>query len=598
MTPIQALRDIWGFNEFRSVQAEVIDTVLAREDALLVMPTGSGKSICFQVPAVVQSGLTVVVSPLLALMRDQVSALRQNGIKAAALNSASTPEEITEIRRSAICGELKLLYVSPERLLSAGFVNELLEYSPVLLAIDEAHCMSQWGPDFRPEYARLGEVRARLPGVTTLALTATADPATQVDIRNRLGLPNARTFIAGFDRPNIRYTVVPRQEPMRQIEHYIKARPGQSGIVYCMSRKKTEDLAESLRAVGVRAQCYHAGLASAVRERTQDEFLNGDIDVITATIAFGMGIDKPDVRYVIHRDLPKSVEAYYQETGRAGRDGLPAEALLLFSLGDLIFIKRMIGETTDLVVREIESAKLEALTEIVASGNCRRTALRAYFGESVTGNCGNCDACLSPQPRVDITDFARDALMLAYRTGQKAAIYSLSDMLRAHGRPKIADAVEHAEYGKWAALTEVETLHRIRQLVLLGYFRVDLPQHGALKLTPPTKAVLREGKPVTIVPYQTRKEAEKQTSRKAKLPEPEMDEGTESVFQALRSWRKSEATEQGVAAFLIFGDAALRSIASRSPKDRTELLECSGVGTAKADRYGDAVLAVVEESQA
>lgn len=584
MSPQEILRTTWGHPAFRGAQADVVDRALKGQDQLVVMPTGGGKSVCFQIPALARPGLAVVVSPLLSLMRDQVEALRANGVAAAALNSANSAEEGRAIWEQARSGALKLLYVSPERLLSAGMLERLAELPLNGLAIDEAHCMSQWGPDFRPDYARLGLARAALKDVPTMALTATADPATRADIVVRLGLVDPHVTVAGFDRPNIRYMIEPKNSAPKQILRFVKARPGESGIVYCLSRKKVEDVAALLVENGVRAAAYHAGLPQAERDRVQTAFQEDAVEVVCATVAFGMGIDKPDVRYVLHRDLPKSVEAYYQETGRAGRDGEAAEARLFFSLGDVIALKKMIEDASDPVVRRIEGAKLEAMAEIAGSFACRRRALRAYFGEVVTEPCGNCDVCLDPPETFDATAWAVDALTTVHGTGQRHPLGRLDDLMR--GR-----RAEEGVAGTYREMTERESLHRLRQLVLMGYLRIDLTQNGAAKLTPAVRPVLREGVAVTMAHYREIEKPKRDRDRGT----PVMSTDEEALFDRLRALRKEIADAAQVPAYVVFDNKTLHEIAVRRPKTLASLSAIPGIGAKKLADYGDRFLAAVAD---
>lgn len=582
MTPLEALRKVWGYPAFRGPQEQVITTAMSGRDALVVMPTGGGKSLCYQVPAVVGEGIVIVVSPLISLMRDQVEALKGNGVGAAALNSALTMEQASNVWNDARSGKIKLLYVSPERLGMDRTLESIRELNPSLLAIDEAHCVSQWGPDFRPDYARLGAVRASLGNPPTLALTATADAATRTDILVRLNLKDPEIFVAGFDRPNIRYNVVPRESnAARQVLEFIDAHPRECGIIYCLSRKKVESMTEALRDRGVPAASYHAGLPMEERNRVQSEFLENKVRVVVATVAFGMGIDKPDVRWVIHRDLPKSVEAYYQETGRAGRDGKPAEARLLYSPGDVIAVKRLIEGTGDPNVKRIEAAKLDAIAEIAGARTCRRRALRAYFGEVVDEDCGNCDACTSPAERFDATDFTVDALMTIYQTGQRFGVGYIASLLRGSG----ARNPEHAAletYGKWAHRAIDEVLFLVRQLVLQGYLFIDLTRYGAVRLTPSTRAVLREGRRVELDAFRP---AEPKTRRK-KVATPESEDVPADLFEHLRLLRTELAKEQEVPSYVVFDNKTLEAIAAARPRDLDAFARISGVGAAKLERYG------------
>ncbi len=593
MTPLEALRKVWGYPAFREPQESVIAAAMGGRDALVVMPTGGGKSLCYQVPAVVGDRLVVVVSPLISLMRDQVEALKHNGVNAAALNSALSAERALKVWDDARSGALKILYVSPERLAGDRTVESLRALNPALLAIDEAHCVSQWGPDFRPDYARLGYVREAMGDPPTLALTATADAATRTDIVARLHLREPEIFVAGFDRPNIRYMVVPRESnAARQILDFIDSRPGGSkecGIVYCLSRKKVESMTESLKEKGIWAASYHAGLPMDERDRVQTAFLEGGVRVVVATVAFGMGIDKPDVRWVIHRDLPKSVEAYYQETGRAGRDGAPSEARLLYSGGDLIAVKKLIENATDPEVRRIESAKLEAIAEICASRNCRRRALRAYFGENVSEDCGNCDVCLNPIERYDATEFVVDALMTVYKTGQRYGVNYVAGLLRGVG----ARSEEHRAldtYGAYKHRATDEVVYLVRQLVLMGFLSIDLTQFGAAKLTPATRPVLRDGKTVELDAYRV----PEPKTRRAKVAVPESDDVPKDLFEHLRLLRSELARENEVPAYIVFDNKTLEAIASARPTSLGEMARVSGVGEAKLARYGERFVAAVK----
>ena len=589
MTPLEALRKVWGYPAFRGPQERVIETAMSGRDALVVMPTGGGKSLCYQVPAVVGDGLVVVVSPLISLMRDQVEALRANGVGAAALNSALSTEQASQVWSDARSGKLKLLYVSPERLGMERTIESIRDLAPSLLAIDEAHCVSQWGPDFRPDYARLGHVRTGLGNPPTLALTATADAATRADILVRLNLKTPEVFVAGFDRPNIRYDVVPRESnAARQVLEFIDGHPREAGIIYCLSRKKVESMTEALRERGVPAASYHAGLPMEERNRVQSEFLENKVRVVVATVAFGMGIDKPDVRWVIHRDLPKSVEAYYQETGRAGRDGKPAEARLLYSPGDVIAVKRLIDNTSDSEVKRIEMAKLDAIADIAGARTCRRRALRAYFGEIVDEDCGNCDACTSPAERFDATDFSIDAMMTVYKTGQRYGVGYIGGLLRGSG----ARNAEHAEletYGKWTHRAIDEVLFLLRQLILQGYLSIDLTRYGAVKLTPATRAVLREGRRVELDAFRP---AEPKARRK-KVAAPESEDVPADLFEHLRQLRTEIAKEQEVPSYIVFDNKTLEAIAAARPRDLDAFAQVSGVGATKLERYGARFVAAV-----
>ncbi len=582
MTPLEALRKVWGYPAFRGPQEQVIQAAMSGRDVLVVMPTGGGKSLCYQIPAVVGDGLVVVVSPLISLMRDQVEALKANGVGAAGLNSSLTMEQASGVWNDARSGKIKLLYVSPERLGMDRTLESIRELNPALLAIDEAHCVSQWGPDFRPDYARLGHIRASLGNPPTLALTATADAATRTDILARLNLREPEVFVAGFDRPNIRYDVVPRESnAARQVLDFIDKHPRECGIIYCLSRKKVESMTEALKERGVPAASYHAGLPMEERNRVQTDFLENRVRVVVATVAFGMGIDKPDVRWVIHRDLPKSVEAYYQETGRAGRDGKPAEARLLFSPGDVIAVKRLIEGTSDTQVKRIEIAKLDAIAEIAGARTCRRRALRAYFGEVVDEDCGNCDACTSPAERFDATDFVVDAMMTIYKTGQRFGVAYIAGLLRGAG----ARYPEHAEldtYGKWAHRAADEVIFLVRQLILQGFLAIDLTKYSAVKLTPATRAVLREGRRVELDAFRP----VEPKKRRSKVATPESEDVPADLFEHLRLLRTEIAKEEEKPSYIIFDNKTLEAIASARPRDLDAFAGISGVGAAKLERYG------------
>ncbi len=492
--PLDVLRAVFGFDEFRGHQAEIIDHVVAGGDALVLMPTGGGKSLCYQVPALCREGVAIVVSPLIALMRDQVEALRQLDVRAAALNSSIPFSDAMRIERQMRAGEIDLVYVAPERLLTDGFLELLDRCKLALFAIDEAHCVSQWGHDFRPEYLQLTVLHTRYPQVPRIALTATADAPTRRDIIERLDLGQGRVFVAGFDRPNIRYRVAAKQNSRSQLEEFLKnGHAGHAGIVYCLSRSKVEETAAWLAARGYPALPYHAGLDKPVRSAHQDRFIKEDGVVIVATIAFGMGIDKPDVRFVVHLDAPKTLEAYYQETGRAGRDGLPSEAFMLYGLEDVTKLRQLL-ESSDApdAQKQIERRKLEALVGYCETTRCRRQVLLAYFGETLDGACGNCDACLEPAESIDGTELVRKALSCVYRTGQRFGAAHVIDVLRGGDTEKVRKFGHErlTTYGIGQELAASEWRSVFRQLVAIGLLVVDAG-HGGLRLGPDCRDVLR-----------------------------------------------------------------------------------------------------------
>ena len=601
MSALAILNRVFGYPSFRGRQAEIIEQVAGGGDALVLMPTGGGKSLCYQIPALLRPGCAIVVSPLIALMQDQVSALLEAGVRAAVLNSTLGAREAADVERGLITGDFDLIYVAPERLVTPRFMTLIERASIALFAIDEAHCVSQWGHDFRPEYMQLSVLHERFPAIPRIALTATADELTRREIISRLQLEEAKVFISSFDRPNIRYTVVVKDNARERLLDFITNRHrGEAGIVYCLSRKKVEETADWLTARGVAALPYHAGLEQATRARHQTRFVNGDGMVIVATIAFGMGIDKPDVRFVAHLDLPKSIEAYYQETGRAGRDGLPADAWMAYGLGDVVQQRRMIDESeAEDSFKRVSMTKLDALVGLAESAECRRVRLLAYFGES-SHPCGNCDNCIDPPRVIEATEAAQKALSAVFRTGQRFGAGHLTDVLRGN-RTERVQQLRHDQlktFGVGADWNDKQWRAMFRHLIAAGHLLADTEAYGAFKLAGSARAVLQGQQAVWL-----RESAEPATrpkrpagrktgiaSQRETLP------ATNDLLAALRAWRLATAQEHGVPAFVIFHDATLAAVADARPASRDALRGISGIGEKKLERYGNELLRIVRES--
>ncbi len=597
---LHILETVFGYSSFRGQQDEIVQHVVQGGDALVLMPTGGGKSLCYQVPALVRDGVGVVVSPLIALMQDQVDALAEVGVRAAFLNSTQTFDEAMQIERRVRSGDIDLLYVAPERLMTPRCL-ELLEAAHIaLFAIDEAHCVSQWGHDFRPEYIKLSVLHERFPSVPRIALTATADQQTREEIIHRLQLEDARQFVSSFDRPNIRYQIIEKANGRKQLLDFIESEHADdAGVVYCLSRKKVEETAEFLKQSGINALPYHAGMDYAKRTANQSRFLREDKIVMVATIAFGMGIDKPDVRFVAHLDLPKSIEGYYQETGRAGRDGLPANAWMAYGLQDVVQQRRMISESeADETFKRVLGVKLDAMLGLCETLHCRRVRLLDYFGQHGQQACGNCDICLTPPVSFDGTLMAQKLLSTVYRVEQRFAAGHVLDVLRGIDGERVKQwrHDQLSVFGIGSEYGEAEWRAVLRQVIALGLLTVDHENYSSLKLTEEAKPVLRGEQKIQLRQYQ-KPVKPKRTSSSSKSNYVETDLSTEeqTIFDKLRWWRVETARKHNVPAYVIFHDATMREIAKAKPSSLDDLRGVTGVGEKKLETYGAEIIALIQE---
>ena len=599
----QVLNDVFGYTSFKGEQQAIVEHVCAGGDALVLMPTGGGKSLCYQLPALLRDGVAIVVSPLIALMQDQVDALRQLGVKAAFLNSSQTPDDAQVVNNLLVNGELKILYVAPERLMLSGFLAQLAEIEKhtglALFAIDEAHCVSEWGHDFRPEYRKLTVLHEQFPNVPRIALTATADAPTRAEIIERLQLENAQQFVSSFDRPNINYRVLPKANVRQQLEAFLEAEhPNDAGIIYCLSRKKVEETADYLKQRGWDALPYHAGLDASIRNTNQRRFLREEGVIIVATVAFGMGIDKPNVRFVAHLDIPKSMEGYYQETGRAGRDGLPATAWMAYGVGDVVSMRQMLDSGDAPEARKmVERQKLDALLGFCESVACRHQTILRYFGEAHAGNCGQCDNCLNPVDTWDATKPAQMALSAVFRTGQRFGVVHLIDVLMGKTNAKVSQFNHQtlSVFGVGQAITSQQWSSIFRQLVAGGFLESDIAAFGGLKLTEAARPVLKNESEVWLRRdvEVAKKISKAQRSSNVKVAYDGLND--DPLWLALKAKRLALAREQGVPPYVIFHDSTLLEILNNRPQSLLELSRITGVGRAKLDRYGDNFLQVLED---
>ncbi len=589
------LKSVFGYDAFRGQQQTIVEQLIAGQDALVLMPTGGGKSLCYQIPSLVRSGVGIVISPLIALMQDQVTALHQWGVKAAFLNSTLSMDEARLVEYQLQQGELDLLYIAPERLTSAWTQSLFQRINIALFAIDEAHCVSQWGHDFRVDYLQLSLLHEKFPNIPRIALTATADEKTRAEIISRLGLEQAQSFISGFDRPNIRYRIVQKQNARQQLLNFIRAEhAGDAGIVYCLSRKKVESTAEWLQGKGINALPYHARLPNELKQHNQHRFLMEEGVVIVATIAFGMGIDKPNVRFVAHLDLPKSIEGYYQETGRAGRDGQAANAWMAYGLQDVITLRKMLGDSdADEAHKRLELHKLDAMLALCERVSCRRQALLAYFGDELKQDCGNCDTCLEPVETWDGTVAAQQALSCIYRTEQRFGVTYLIEVLlgKLSERMQSFGHDQQSTFGIGKELDEKQWRSVFRQLVARGYIAVDFEAYGAFKLTEQCRPLLRSEQTLML-----RKDIAVEKGRGKKGQSRTVSQGKNNLlWDALRAKRRELADAQDVPTFVIFHDATLMAMMDENPSNLQQMSYISGVGEKKLERYGDKFLAVLQE---
>ena len=596
-TALSVLKSVFGYQSFRKGQEEVINAALNGQDALVVMATGNGKSLCYQIPALCFEGLTLVISPLISLMKDQVDQLQANGIEADFLNSSQTLEQQQRVQNKLISGQLKLLYVSPEKVMTNSFF-QLISYSKVsFIAIDEAHCISQWGHDFRPEYTQLGGLKASFPNAPIMALTATADYATRQDILTHLNLENPHKYIGSFDRPNIRYTLEEKYKPMEQLIRFVLAQKGKSGIIYCNSRNKVERIAESLRNKGVSAAAYHAGMETAVRECVQQDFQRDNVQVVVATIAFGMGINKSNVRFVAHFDLPRSIESYYQETGRAGRDDLPAEAVLFYEPADYAWLQKILLEKPETPQRQIEQHKLEAIGEFAESQTCRRLVLLNYFGEHRQTPCNNCDICLDPPKKYDGLVDAQKVMSTIYRVGQCFGAHYVIAVLRGMHNQKIIER-QHDKlsvYGIGKDKSKEHWQSVIRQLIHLGFIQQVVGDFNAtLQLTESAKPVLKGEVPLELATPRI-----SAISKIAHNPQRQsVANYDKDLFARLRFLRKQIADKENIPPYIVFNDATLQEMAQYMPTSNIEMLQINGVGSIKLERFGQPFMALIQEHKA